>query len=58
MKIGISKKKPLVCRKCGHKVGYVTLKWRYHAKLIALAVIAAIGIEFIAEILVKQFLGY
>jgi len=58
MKTGISKRKPLVCRKCGHRVGYVTLKWRYHARLIGLAVVAAIAIEFIAEILVNKALGY
>ena len=56
MKTGITKGKPIICKKCGHRVGYVTLKWRWHVKLIALAAIAAIAIEFIAEILVQKVL--
>jgi len=43
-------KKPIICKKCGHKVGWVRPKLRFSIKIIFWATIIAIGIEIIAQI--------
>ena len=58
MKTDIRKQKPIICKRCGKKVGIVGLKWKWHIRLIGVAFLLAIVVEFIAEILVKQVLGY
>ena len=42
--------KALICKKCGHKVGYVSLKWRFRTKLIFWGVVIAIGTQFFAQL--------
>lgn len=54
--------KPLICKKCGHKVGYVRIKWRLQAKLIAIGfgigIIVQIPAQLVADIISKNILGY
>lgn len=52
------RKKPIVCKNCGKKVGWVTLKFRAKIKLILYGLLIAVGTQFIAELAVNKVLGY
>ena len=47
-KAGISK--PIICSRCGKRVGYVKLKWRFNAKLIGWGIVIAFGTSFVAQL--------
>lgn len=59
IKPGINK--PIHCRKCGHKVGVVTLKWRFKFKLILVGFLVGllmqIPAQIIADVISKSLLG-
>ena len=48
---------PIVCRKCGHKIGYVKLKPKFNQKIILWGAIFAIATEIIAQIIAQGILG-
>lgn len=66
MKTGISKGNPIICKKCGHKVGYVRIekpyeleKWlkkkKYRIWLWIL--IGAVATQIVSEIIGRLVLG-
>ena len=54
-KSGINK--ALICRKCGHKVGYVTIKPRFKFKMIMWLFIGALITQLISEVIGRILLG-
>ena len=54
-KSGINK--PIVCRKCGHRVGYVTIKPRFKFKMILWIFIGALVTQLISEVIGRILLG-
>lgn len=54
-------KKPIICSRCGKKVGWVTLKWRFRVKLILWGFLIALFTQMLtqipAEILASKILG-
>ena len=56
-----SHKKAIVCSRCGKRVGFVTLKWRFRFKLIAwgfvIALITQLLTQIPAEILGRMIMG-
>ena len=50
LKSGINK--PIICRKCGHKVGTVRIKQRMKWKMFWYAMGVALVLEFIANLIV------
>lgn len=54
-------KKPIVCKQCGKRVGYITLKWRFRFKVFAWAFVLALITQLLtqipAEILATKFMG-
>jgi len=51
------KKSPLVCKKCGHRLGIITLSRKYRAKYIIYAGLIIIGAELVAGIIERLLLG-
>lgn len=43
---------PLICKKCGHKMGYVRLKSRFKWKVFWQAALVALVLEFVANLAV------
>ncbi len=59
-KVGINKS--IVCKRCGHKVGTIRLKWRFRAKMIFLGFligfIMQVPAQLLADIISHYTLGY
>lgn len=59
-KLGINK--PIICKRCGHKVGTIRLKWRFKAKLIILGFFIGfatqIPAQLISDMISHYLLGY
>ena len=43
--------RPIICKRCGKKVGYVRIKWRFKAKIILYAALFAFILEFVVNAL-------
>jgi DNA-directed RNA polymerase subunit RPC12/RpoP len=52
-KAGISR--PIRCRKCGHKVGYVKIKRRFKVQFIFWLLLISIGAQFAGQIISDLF---
>lgn len=55
-KTGINK--PIICKKCGHKVGYVKPKIRFRLKYIFYISVLAFLIQFITQLMTDLLLTY
>lgn len=53
---GISK--PIICRKCGHKVGYVIPKIRFRLKFIFYVAVLAFILQFTTQLITDLLLTY
>ena len=53
----VGKRKPIICSRCGKKVGFVAVKMRFQIKLLALGFLIALVTQVIAEFLLKIVLG-
>jgi len=49
--VGIKKQKPIICKRCGKKVGYVRIKTYFNVRLIIQITIITFIVQFITEIL-------
>lgn len=56
-KTGIHAKKPIVCSRCGKKVGWVTIKKRFQWKLIWWGLVFMTVTQIIAEIVGRWVFG-
>ena len=52
------KKKPIICKNCGRKVGFVNLKMRFQLKIIFWACVVAIITQVIGQIISDAFFKY
>ena len=43
---------PIRCKKCGHRVGFVKIKPRLKWRTIKYAIVLALGLEIVANIIV------
>lgn len=50
--------KPIICRKCGHKVGFVKPKIRFRIKFIVYVAIVAFLLQFITQLMTDLLLTY
>lgn len=50
--------KPIICKRCGKRVGWVTVKWRFRTKLIVIGFLVALVTQFIAEGLIQILFGF
>ena len=50
------KPKPIICKKCGHKVGYVRPKIRFRIKLLFYICVVAFLIQFITQLMTDYLL--
>ena len=52
----------IICKRCGHKIGVIRLRWRFKFKMIALGLLIAfvlqIPAQIVADIISKYVLGY
>lgn len=55
-KSGISKQKPIICSRCGKKVGWVTLKMRFRARVFFWGFILIFITQLISEWIVNWML--
>lgn len=51
-------KKELICKRCGHRIGTITPKLRFHIKLIAVGFLIALMLNTISEFIVQKAFGY
>ncbi len=51
-------KKPIVCSRCGKRVGFVSLKLRLKLKLIAIAGMIAVVTQILAQIASDAFFRF
>lgn len=52
------KKRKLVCKDCGHEMGWMRFKrWRFGARVVILSFLAVVGSEIIAGIIERWILG-
>lgn len=51
------RKKPIICSRCGKRVGYVTLRWRFNLRLILWGAAIAFATEILAQIVAQLLLG-
>lgn len=54
-KAGINR--PIICKKCGHRVGYVKIKTRFKVKMLAWIVVFALVLEIVAEFVGRLVFG-
>jgi DNA-directed RNA polymerase subunit RPC12/RpoP len=46
----VTKPKPIICKKCGHKIGFVRPKIKFNRKIITYIFILALITEIIAQL--------
>ena len=52
----INPKKTIICKRCGKKVGVITLKWRFKIKVFTIGFIVVFITQFVSEWIVNWFL--
>lgn len=49
-------KKPIVCSRCGKRIGVITIKWRFRIKLFLIGFVVVLITQFISEWIVNWML--
>jgi hypothetical protein len=50
--------RPIICRKCGHRVGYIKSKIRFRIKFIIYIVLLAFILQFVTQLMTDLLLTY
>jgi len=55
-KAGINR--PIVCRNCGKRVGYVKIRTRFKLKMFLYIMLLALAMQFVAEGIIQLIFGF